>query len=247
MRVRVQCTLIDVITIKESIAQVARWGQAYESRAVNFCNVHSIVTASQSKAFAKSLSEGDLNLADGGPIARWVSKRCGREQVRISGPDFMAEYFNAAKGWKEKIYLYGNTEVVINKLIIEIQKSYPWIEVVGSYAPPYREEAQQESSTWISEVNVSGANTLWVSLGCPKQELWLALHKQKIKCVMLAVGAAFPLLAGDIPRAPKWMREYSLEWFYRLYQEPGRLMGRYVSTNFRFAIYLLKDYFVKDK
>ena len=247
MRVRVHCTPIDVINIKEGIAQVAQWGQAHESRAVNFCNVHSIVTASQSKVFAKSLSEGDLNLADGAPIARWVSKKRGLKQLRISGPDFMVGYFNAAKDWKEKIYLYGNTEAVINMLIIEIHKSYPWIEVVGSYAPPFREEARQESSIWISEVNDSGANTLWVSLGCPKQELWQALHKQKIKCVMLAVGAAFPLMAGNIPRAPKWMREYSLEWLYRLYQEPGRLMGRYLSTNIRFSFFLLRDFFVKDK
>lgn len=247
MKVLVNCTPIDVIDIKAGIEQVAQWGQAHESRVVNFCNVHSIVTASQSNEFAKALSEGDLNLADGAPIAKWITNKHKLKQLRISGPDFMGEYFIAAKGWKEKIYLYGNTEAVLSKLIVEINKSYPWIEIVGSYAPPYREGAQLESASWISEINESGANTLWVSLGCPKQELWQALHKRKIRCVMLAVGAAFPLMAGHIPRAPKWMQEHSLEWLYRLYQEPSRLIGRYVSTNIRFGLFLLRDYFAKDK
>ncbi|WP_251369564.1 WecB/TagA/CpsF family glycosyltransferase [Polynucleobacter sp. AP-Elch-400A-B2] len=230
-----------------SITQVARWGQAHESRAINFCNVHSIITASESVEFSQALNRGDLNLPDGAPIAGFVKKKYGVKQRRISGPDFMVEYFHAAKKWHEKIYLYGNTESVLKKLIQKIHKDFPWIEIVGHYAPPYCAVAQQEENKWIAEINNSKANTLWVSLGCPKQELWLALHKDKINCAMLAVGAAFPLIAGEIPRAPQWMREHSLEWAYRLYREPRRLIGRYFYTNLCFLLFILKDYFAQSK
>ena len=246
MRAIVCCTPIDVIDLPMSIAQVSRWGQSHESRVVNFCNVHSIISASKSAKFAQTLNQGDLNLADGAPIANWIKRKYALNQERISGPDFMAEYLKAAKQWREKVYLYGNTEAVLKKLIAQIHLNYPWIEVVGSYAPPFSNTAQQETHLVIAQINGSGANTLWVSLGCPKQELWLALHKHQIQCVMLAVGAAFPLIAGQIPRAPQWMREHSLEWAYRLYREPRRLMGRYFYTNLLFTIFLLKDIFVKN-
>lgn len=234
MRVVVHQTLFDVIDLVEGAKQVEYWGRKYESRTINFCNVHSVVTASEQIDFAEALELGDLNFPDGGPIASWIRKKYKIKQARISGPDFMLHYLETAKGRREKIYLYGNTNIVLKQLKKKINENYPWIEIVGTYSPPLMESPSLESDALISEINNSGVNTLWVSLGCPKQEVWIALHKNIIKCPMLAVGAAFPFIAGELSRAPKWMRENSLEWVYRLYCEPRRLFSRYLYTNLRF-------------
>lgn len=239
MRVLVHKTLINIIDLKQSINQVEHWGYRHESKTVNFCNVHSVVTASEFVEFSKVLNLGDLNLPDGGPIASWIQRKYKIKQKRISGPDFMLNYLESAKFRREKIYLYGNTDLVLEKLIAKIKENFPWIEIVGAYSPPFIDAPFEEDDEWISGVNGSGANTLWVSLGCPKQELWMALHKDKINCPMLGVGAAFPLIAGEIARAPQWMRENSLEWAYRLFREPRRLALRFFYTNLIFLIFFV--------
>lgn len=239
MRILVHKTPINIIDPNEGIKQVESWARRRESKVINFCNVHSIVTASESSEFANALDSGDLNFPDGGPIAAWIQKKYKVVQNRISGPDFMIDYLEASRGRREKIYLYGNTESVLMKLMHKIKKDYPWVEVVGTYSPPFVEldAISQENEAWISEVNRSGVNTFWVSLGCPKQELWMALHKNKINCPLLGVGAAFPFIAGEISRAPRWMRENSLEWIFRLYCEPRRLFSRYFYTNLKFLAF----------
>lgn len=241
MRADVFGAPIDVIDLSEGIDRVHQWGNSHQSKAINFCNVHSVVTARESAEFAEVLRRGDLNFPDGGPVAAWIRKKTKGSQKRVSGPDFMLQYLEAARRWSERIYLYGGTQQILDNLEAELKNRFPWVDIVGKYSPPFNSEAHIESIEQIEKINDSGANTLWVSLGCPKQETWLSLHHGKIDCAMLGVGAAFPLISGDIPRAPKWMRENSLEWLYRLWKEPKRLFNRYLNTNLKFVLLWIKN------
>ena len=111
---------------------------------------------------------------------------------------------------------------------------YPGLLIVGMYSPPYRPLDEKEDADIIEMLNEADADFIWVGLGAPKQEKWMADHQGKVKGLMVGVGAGFDYFAGNIKRAPKWMQKNNLEWFYRLIQEPGRLFSRYLYTNITF-------------
>jgi N-acetylglucosaminyldiphosphoundecaprenol N-acetyl-beta-D-mannosaminyltransferase len=233
-RVKVLDAALDVLDWNEVLPRLASWGAGAQSRYVVICNVHSVVTAGQDSAFARIIDAADLVTADGAPVA-WMMRRLGhRGQQRINGPDLMWRYCEQASLSGEAIYLYGGSADTLAKLQQRLLEAFPGLSIAGAHSPPFRTLTAQEDADDVARINGSGAATVWVGLGCPKQEAWMAAHRGRVKGVMIGVGAAFDYHAGTIKRAPLWMQQAGLEWLHRLVSEPRRLGRRYLVTNTRF-------------
>lgn len=226
---------IDAIDGAKAIERISAWAERRESRSVFLCNVHAVVTARHDAVFAGVLRQADMALPDGEPVA-WMLRRQGvAAQRRISGPDLMWAYCTAAAGRGESIYLLGASQATLDALQRNLAARFPGLHIAGACSPPFRPLTAEEDAAVVDSVNRSGAGTVWVSLGCPKQEAWIAAHRGRVRAVMLGVGAAFDFHAGSVPRAPAWMRNHGLEWLHRLGTEPRRLWKRYLVTNTLFV------------
>jgi N-acetylglucosaminyldiphosphoundecaprenol N-acetyl-beta-D-mannosaminyltransferase len=227
---------IDVLGWDEAIERLGAWSREHSSRVVCICNAHSLVTARQDPAFAQVLREAEMCTPDGAPVA-WMLRRLGHAgQARINGPDLMGRYCAWAAGRGESIYLYGGSEETLALLQQRLHAAFPALRVAGAYSPPFRALSEAEDAAAVAAINASGAGTVWVSLGCPKQELWMQAHRGRVRAVMLGVGAAFDYHAGTIRRAPPWAQRAGLEWLHRLLSEPRRLWRRYLVTNTLFVL-----------
>ena len=150
---------------------------------------------------------------------------------RTTGPDFMEQIFriSAEKGYRH--YFYGSTQQTLDSLFASLQKKYPGIQIAGMYSPPFRPLTAEEDEMVVRQIMASNPDFIWVGLGAPKQEIWMADHKGKVNALMVGVGAGFDYFVGNIQRAPQWMQKCNLEWLYRLIQDPKRLFKRYLHTN----------------
>ncbi len=227
---------IDVLGWDDAVARIAAWAGQGVSRVVFICNVHSVVTARQDPAFAAALAQADLATPDGAPVA-WMLRRLGHAgQPRINGPDLMWRCCADAAARGTSVYLYGGTEEVLARLQQRLRAAFPGLRIAGAASPPFRTLSAEEDAAAVAAINASGAGVVWVSLGCPKQELWMHAHRGRVQAVMVGVGAAFDYHAGTTPRAPRWMQEAGLEWLHRLASEPRRLWRRYLVTNTLFVL-----------
>lgn len=232
---------IDVIDWETALNRIHTWATNHESRYVCISNVHSVVSAGSNIIFSQALANADMVTPDGAPVA-WMLNRLGFVgQQRINGPDLMWKYCELAASRSESIYLYGSSLSTLATLQVRLTQAFPGLKIAGAYSPPFRELTVEEDCEVISNINASGASSVWVSLGCPKQELWMANHYGSVNAVMIGVGAAFDYHAGTICRAPKWMQNAGLEWLYRLASEPRRLWRRYLVTNTIFIILATKQ------
>ena len=227
---------IDVVRWDTALARIGAWSANRESRYVCICNVHSVVTARQDAAFGRTIESADMATPDGAPVARMLRQAGFSEQQRINGPDLMWKYCEQAAQRGEGIYLYGGQADTLELLQRRLVNAFPGLRIAGAWSPPFRALSAEEDEADIARINDSGAGTVWVSLGCPKQELWMAAHRGRVRAVMIGVGAAFDYHAGTIQRAPLWMQHAGLEWLHRLVSEPRRLWRRYLVTNTLFIV-----------
>jgi N-acetylglucosaminyldiphosphoundecaprenol N-acetyl-beta-D-mannosaminyltransferase len=226
---------VDAVTWPHAIERILAWAAAGESRLVCLCNVHSLVTARSDKAHHTALCAADMVAADGAPIA-WMLRRRGiGGQERISGPDLMWRCCAEAARHGLSIYLYGGSPAVLPSLEQKLRATFQDLKIAGAYSPPFRALTADEEASVVQRINTSGANLIWVGLGCPKQEAFMNAQKGRIRAVMIGVGAAFDFHSGTLKRAPLWMQGLGLEWLYRLAQDPKRLARRYLVSN---AIFL---------
>jgi N-acetylglucosaminyldiphosphoundecaprenol N-acetyl-beta-D-mannosaminyltransferase len=233
-------TSIDVVYWGGAVATLLKWAAAGESRYVCACNVHSVVTAQRDEGLAAAMRGADMVVPDGEPVA-WLMRKAGfAEQQRVAGPDLMWRYFASAAPYGESIFLYGGTPHTLERLRARIAEAFPGLRVAGVHSPPFRPLTPAEDQAVVDAINRSGATTVWVSLGCPKQELWMAEHHGRVRSVLIGVGAAFAFHTGQVRRAPRWMQRHSLEWLHRLVCEPRRLWRRYAFTNTVFAIAVMR-------
>jgi N-acetylglucosaminyldiphosphoundecaprenol N-acetyl-beta-D-mannosaminyltransferase len=232
---------VHCLSFKESLELVMQWALNKRPAYVCFANVHMTIEAYRDPSFADQVNNADLVLADGKPLANELSHLCKRTQERISGMDFTPRILKMADEKKLSIFIYGSTENVIKFAKEKININYPNVQIAGSISPPFRKMTEDEITKDIKIINESAANIILVALGCPKQEKWMAENSNKINAVLLGVGAALPVLAGIEKRAPGWMQEISLEWFYRLIQQPKRLFTRYLYTNSYFLFLLGRE------
>lgn len=235
-RVPVLGARIDAIDWVGALERASRWAAARQSRYLCFCNAHSVVTLGGDAELARAIDGADLALPDGMPVA-WMLRRAGfNGQPRLNGPDFMWKLCALAERQGTAVYFYGSTPATLQALQRRLASAFPRLQVAGSESPPFRAAQPQEDAAATARINASGAGLLFVGLGCPKQEVWMAARRGRIQAVMAGVGAAFDYHAGTLPRAPLWMQKRGLEWLYRLGCEPHRLWRRYLVTNTLFIL-----------
>ena len=228
--------VIDVLTWDEALQRIEAWADRNESRYVCICNAHSAVTASRDQAFRAAIAGADMATPDGAPVA-WMLRRLGfAGQERINGPDLMWRLCARAATSGRAIYLMGSTDHTLAALQIRLGAQWPTLKIAGARSPPFRQLTMDEERELVDDVNRSGAGLVFVSLGCPKQELWMAKNQARLTGVMIGVGAAFDFHAGTVRRAPDWMRRRGLEWLHRLCSEPRQLWRRYLITNSAFMV-----------
>lgn len=197
-------------------------------------NVHTTVTSYEDKSYCNIQNGGIMAIPDGGPLSTVGRKRGFENMRRTTGPSYMGEILKISVEKDYRHYFYGSTEETLQKLHKVLKRDYPGIQITGMYSPPFRPLTEKENRLVVKHINESEPDFVWVGLGAPKQERWMAEHQGKIKGFMVGVGAGFDYLAGNISRAPMWVQKINLEWVYRLWQDPKRLFGRYWHTNTRF-------------
>ena len=139
-------------------------------------------------------------------------------------------------------FLFGGHSGVPRAVAARLRRSCPGIQIAGTYSPPFRNHTSAELSEMIARINDSGADVLWVALGCPKQELWMYENRDRLNVpVVVGVGQAFDLFAGRVRQAPRWSRDIGLEWAFRLVTDPRRLWRRYLFYNTQFLYCLALD------
>lgn len=235
---------IDALSWDEAIGQITRWGAAGESRYVCICNVHSVVTTTRDVEFKVAVNNADMATPDGAPIA-WALRRLGHPgQERINGPDLMMKYLAEAERLDQAVFFYGSTEPTLQKMRVALARKFPLLRIAGMHSPPFRPLTREEDESIVNMINASGANVVFVGLGCPKQEKWMYDHRGRVHAVMIGVGAAFDYHSGVVKRAPLWWQHNGLEWLYRLGSEPRRLFLRYLVTNTLFAVGLVRQFVI---
>ena len=197
-------------------------------------NVHTTVTSYENAAYCAIQNGGLMAIPDGGPLSTVGQKRGHKNMERTTGPSLMGEIFEISANKKYRHFFYGSTEETLQLLYQKLTRRYPGIQIVGMYSPPFRTITKEENDLIIKKINETKPDFVWVGLGAPKQEMWMAAHQGKINGLMIGVGAGFDYYADNIKRAPMWMQRHNLEWVYRLVQDPKRLFKRYWSTNTKF-------------
>jgi N-acetylglucosaminyldiphosphoundecaprenol N-acetyl-beta-D-mannosaminyltransferase len=219
------------------------WSFQHESRIVFAANVHMLMEARDSPGFKSVINSADLVTPDGMPLVWMMRLKGQKDQQRVYGPTLMLHVLEAAAREAVPVGFYGSSPEVLQSLSARLQAQFPNLKIVYSFSPPFREINQEEDGQIIENIHTSGACILFVGLGCPKQENWMAEHRGKINAVMLGVGAAFDFHAGVKSQAPSWMQKIGLEWLYRLVTEPRRLWRRYLYHNPRFVFLAILDLF----
>jgi N-acetylglucosaminyldiphosphoundecaprenol N-acetyl-beta-D-mannosaminyltransferase len=227
----------------ESLERVMLWARTSRQGYVCFANVHMTIEAHKDARFQADVNNASLVLADGKPVAVAVKLLYGKRQERIAGMDFMPALLQKAHEQQARVFLYGSTQEVLDELQQKMRADYPGAQLAGAITPPFRTLTAAETAAHIDQINASGAHIVLVSLGCPKQEKWMAAHSAYIHAVLLGVGGAFAVTAGLQKRSPVWMQRLGLEWLHRLMQEPRRLFKRYFMTNTQFIFLLVKALF----
>jgi exopolysaccharide biosynthesis WecB/TagA/CpsF family protein len=233
----IQYSATDYTGALEKIMQEAKSGNHF---GVSALAVHGLIEGYKNPELAKKINSIDLVVPDGQPI-RWAMNvfHYTKLKDRVYGPTLMLRVLEAAEKEQIGIYLYGSTFETITKLKTNLQKRFTKLSINGLQADRFRDSTDEEKLEDINKINESGAKIVFIGRGCPRQEKWVAEHKEDIDAVLIAVGAAFDFHAGILPQAPRWMQKNGLEWLFRLTKEPKRLWKRYLLTNSIFMMLFL--------
>ncbi len=213
----------------EQIEIILNWAGDRLSKFVCVANVHMLMEAHHSD-LGPVLHNADLVTPDGMPLV-WMLRLMGsKKQERVAGLDILDAVCKKVQERDISVLFLGSQSEILESMRVRLKQEFPDLKIAGMEPLPFRPLTPDEDRKIIQKINQSGAGIVFVSLGCPKQEHWMNLHKEKIQAVMIGLGGAFPVYAGIQKRAPGWMREMGLEWLYRLLQEPRRLWKRYSST-----------------
>lgn len=201
-------------------------------------NAHTCVMAHDDPAYWEVQAGSVMTVPDGKPLSV-IGRRSAPTMDRVTGPDLMRDVFAASSRYGWHHYFYGSTQQNLDALSEALRHDCPDLEVVGMEPSVFRPLTDDEKEGLALRINQSGADFVWVALGAPRQEVLCSDLKGKVHALMIGVGGAFNILAGITPEAPRWMQNTGFEWLYRLIQEPGRLIKRYLTTNTKFIFYQL--------
>ncbi len=229
---------IGLIDYEGALDQIDAMVAAGERGYVCVCNVHTLMASAEEPELRTALMGSSLNVPDGQPLV-WALNLLGNPlRDRVYGPELMSRSCARAARTGQRIYLYGGRDQgALVQLTLNLRRRHPGIRIVGGHSPPHRELTDEERAAVIADINGSGADIVWVGIGVPKQEKWMARMRPHLDSpVLVGVGAAFDFHAGIVPQAPGWMQRAGLEWAYRLAHEPRRLWRRYLRYNPRFVL-----------
>lgn len=240
---RLICLDLTIYSYFNFLDQIFLLGSNNISSYVCVANVHMLIEAFFDKNFCEIVNNANLVSSDGVPLAKGINILYGINQERIAGMDILPDLLKLAEKGNVSVFFYGGTDLMLKKTHDFCSMKYPYLKIGGFISPPFRPLTNIEEEEYIRKINESGAGFVFVALGCPKQEKWMASMKGRINACMIGIGGALPVMVGIQKRAPEWMQKYGLEWVYRLYQEPKRLFGRYFKTNTIFIYLFIKEYF----
>ena len=231
---------VSPINLPQAVEQVDSWIVNNQQEYVCVTPVHALMDLRKEADLRHIANNSGLTTPDGMPIV-WLLKLMGHKHVsRVYGPDLMLAVCEYGISRNYRHFLYGSAPETLDLLSQRLQQEFPGIQITSSFAPPFRPLTEEEDQDVIQRINQSGADIVWVGIGSPKQERWMAQHIHKTHAkVMLGVGAAFDFHAGTKQQAPKWMQRSGLEWLFRLMTEPRRLWKRYLVSNTLFIVLIL--------
>lgn len=224
---------VDATSYSDAARRVSEWVRAGASRYVCACNVHMIMEAHDDPAFSEIVNGADLVTPDGMPLV-WALQALGvHDATRVYGPDLMLELCRLAEQERIPVGLYGSTTAVLTRLVESLTQQFPLLRVPYVHSPPFGQLTDSPSE--LERIRLADVGILFVALGCPRQESWMARNRGRVPAVMVGVGAAFDFLAGAKPQAPRLLQNLGLEWAFRLATEPRRLWRRYLFHNPHFV------------
>ena len=230
---------IDVTNLEKASRTIGEWIDRRQKAYVCIAPVSTIMDCQRDSSYRDVVNNSQMTTPDGMPLV-WLGKLKGKKDIsRTYGPDLLQTLceLSEAKGYRH--YFYGGNEKTNLLLIHRLKERFPHLNIAGSWAPPFRETGEREEESVLKKINDAQPDILWVGLGSPKQDFWMAQHRDPLNVpVMIGVGAAFDFLAGVKRQAPRWIQSAGLEWLFRLGCEPRRLWKRYLIGNTLF-VYLL--------
>ena len=232
---------VDGTSYREAAEAIADLVSAGDGGVVCVSNVHMVMEAFDDPEFQGIVNSADLVTPDGVPLV-WALRMLGVEKAeRVYGPSLLPMVCELARERGLSVGFYGGSAGVLDELVRRMGERFPGLDVSFVWAPPYRALSAEEDQKTIDGIEASGTKILFVGLGCPKQERWIAEHRNSLSCVMLGVGAAFDFYTGHKAQAPAWMQVAGLEWLFRLCREPRRLWRRYLYHNPRFVFHFIRQ------
>ena len=246
--------IMNVLGIKVNIIQISRviefmegWIEKRDFGSyICISNMNDIAYSYKNRKIREAMNSAALSVPDGISLVLLARLYGIPLKRRVYGPDLMFEFFKATKHKEYSHFFYGSTEETLKFLIKNLKEKLPELKIAGFHSPPFRPLTEEEDREIIDTINRASPDVLWVGLGCPKQQLWMYEHKDKIRVpVMVGVGAAFDFLAGTKVQAPRWIRDNGVEWLFRLITEPRRLWKRYM-VNGSIFIYNIAKQLVDD-
>jgi N-acetylglucosaminyldiphosphoundecaprenol N-acetyl-beta-D-mannosaminyltransferase len=232
-------TMVDALDLRSAADAVESWVASDHRSYVCHANVHGVMEARGDPRVAAAYAGAGLTVPDGMPLV-WLGRRAGHRGVaRVYGPDLMLELCERAARRGGSCFYLGGAPGVAESLAAVLETRFPGLRTAGTWSPPFGLDPLRVDAEAVARVNAARPEIVWVGLGCPRQELWMATHRPHLDtAALMGVGAAFDFLTGRVRQAPRWMQRSGLEWLFRLIQEPRRLWRRYVLLNAQFVVHL---------
>jgi N-acetylglucosaminyldiphosphoundecaprenol N-acetyl-beta-D-mannosaminyltransferase len=231
-RVNILGVNVNAANLRDAVATLERWREERQRNYVCCVSVHGIVTAQRDTAIRSALNGCGFATTDGMPLAWWCRRAGHSDAKRVPGTELLRAMCSLGAQRGHRHYFYGGSPRVVRLMVKRLQEQYPGLIIAGFRSPPFRALTPEEIAADIATINAADPDFVWIGLGMPKQEKWMAEHVGKIHAAaLLGVGAAFDFCAGTKPRAPRWMQQSGLEWVFRLASEPRRLAHRYLIDN----------------
>lgn len=226
--------------MSQALDQICHWIENQACEYICACTVHTVMECQHDENVRCAVNGASLATPDGMPLV-WLGRWKSQAQVsRIYGPDLVLALCQLSLERGYSHYFYGGAAGVPELLASRLGERFPGLKIAGTHSPPFRSLTTEEDAHIIEQINQTAPDIIWVGLGAPKQDLWMATHREQLAApVLIGVGAAFDFHTGRIPQAPAWMQSAGLEWLFRLWQEPRRLAYRYLVYNPLFILLIL--------
>lgn len=239
MRINLLGVPMDAGTFAEMVSTIRGWVTTRSlHHQIILANVHLITEAQSNKAVMRAFQSASLAVTDGMPLV-WLARKQMPQSERVVG----VELLHALCAGGGRIFLLGGAEGVAETLARKLCAQHKNLAIAGTACPPFREWSAEEEHALLNQINNTQPDILYVAFGAPKQELWIHKHKNMLNVpVLIGIGAAFDYAVGRLARAPRWMQVCGMEWLFRFLQEPRRLFARYMMSNSRFILRVLKQY-----